>query len=563
MSAPNQQPEQLARDRIDAQLREVGWVVQGMDQLDLFAGTGVAVREYQTDTGPVDYALFVERALVGVIEAKRAGEGYRLSTVEEQTDRYSRATFKHLGEQALPFLFQANGERTYFTDRRDPVPRARELFTFPRPTVLAPLRKLAAADGPSLRTRLRENFPPLKEQGLRPAQVVAIRNLETSFGDSRPRALIQMATGAGKTYTAATFIYRLLKFAGAKRILFLVDTRNLGNQARKEFVDYSPQDDNRKLGELYNLTLLQTSALPAAADVVISTIQRVYAMLKGDELPAGVDDENPYESGALRRPPPPVVYNAQVPPDTFDFIVVDECHRSIYNRWRQVLDYFDAFVVGLTATPDARTYGFFDQNVVSEYTYEESVRDGVNVPFEVYTISTEVTAHGGRVPAGFDVTKRDKLTRAERMDLNEEEVDYTGRQLDRDVVNLDQIRTVLATYRQRLPEIVPGRRRADGSYEVPKTLIFAKSDSHAEDIVRVCREVFAEANAFCKKVTYKIDEDPQSLINRFRNDYLPRVAVTVDMIATGTDVRALEVLIFMRDVRSAGYFEQMKGRGGT
>ncbi len=555
MSAPNQQPEQLARDRIDGKLCEAGWVVQDLNAIDRHAAPGVAVREYATDSGPADYTLFVSGELVGVIEAKRAREGHRLSVVEEQTVRYGDAEFRHLGPQSLPFLFEANGEVLYFTDRRDPSPQARELFAFPRPSVLA------QAGARSLRTRLREDLPALEARGLRPAQVVAIRNLEASFGESRPRALIQMATGAGKTYTAATFIYRLLKFARAKRILFLVDTRNLGAQARKEFIDYTPQDDNRKLGELYNLSLLQSSAVPEQADVVISTIQRVYAMLKGEELNDGADEESPYESNVLRREPPPVVYNAGVPPDMFDFIVVDECHRSIYNRWRQVLDYFDAFIIGLTATPDVRTYAFFQQNVVSEYSYEESVRDGVNVPFEVYKIETQVTKHGGRIEEGFDVSRRDKLTRAERMVLNEEELDYTGKQLDRDVVNLDQIRTVLRTYKERLPEIMPGRRRADGTYEVPKTLIFAKSDSHAEDIVRTAREVFAERNEFCKKVTYKIDEDPQALINRFRNDYLPRIAVTVDMIATGTDVKALEVLIFMRDVRSAGYFEQMKGRG--
>ena len=413
MPAPNQLPEQLARDRIDASLRQAGWVVQAIGEIDLHVGLGVAVREYLTDTGPADYMLFVNGTAAGVIEAKKAEEGHRLTKVEEQTVRYGEAKLRYLGVQRLPFLFETNGEIIHFTDGRDPRPQARELFAFPRPQVLA------TAEERSLRTRLHEDFPPLEDRGLRPAQVVAIRNLERSFGESRPRALIQMATGAGKTYTAATFIYRLLKFARAKRVLFLVDTRNLGSQARKEFIDFTPQDDNRKLGELYNLALLQTSALPPKTDVVIATIQRVYAMLKGEELGEGAEDENPYETNILNRTPPPVVYNAALPPDTFDFIVVDECHRSIYNRWRQVLDYFDAFVVGLTATPDARTYAFFQQNVVSEYTYEESVRDGVNVPFQVYVIKTLITQHGGRIEAGFDVSRRDKLTRAQRMALNE------------------------------------------------------------------------------------------------------------------------------------------------
>ena len=245
----------------------------------------------------------------------------------------------------------------------------------------------------------------------------------------------------------------------------------------------------------------------------------------------------------------PVVYNEKIPPEFFDFIIIDECHRSIYNLWRQVLEYFDAYLIGLTATPDSRTYGFFKTNVVSEYDHEQAVADGVNVGNEIYVIDTERTRHGGQLKANQEIEKRERLTRLRRWEIQEEDATYSGSQLDRSVVNPDQIRTVVRTFRHKLPEIFPGRG------EVPKTLVFAKTDSHADDIIQTVREQFAEGNEFCKKITYKVEEDPKSVLAQFRNDYYPRVAVTVDMIATGTDVKPLECLLFMRDVRSRNYFE--------
>ena len=255
------------------------------------------------------------------------------------------------------------------------------------------------------------------------------------------------------------------------------------------------------------------------------------------------------------KQPMSVVYNGRIPPEFFDFIIIDECHRSIYNLWRQVLEYFDASLIGLTATPDNRTYGFFRKNVVSEYAHEQAVADGVNVGNEIYVIDTEKTKHGGQLAADQWVEKRERLTRRKRWVIQDEDVTYAAEQLDRDIVNPDQIRTVVRTFRDKRPEIFPGRA------EVPKTLVFAKTDSHADDIIQIVREEFAEGNEFCKKITYKAEEDPKSVLAQFRNDYYPRIAVTVDMIATGTDVRPLECLLFMRDVRSRNYFEQMKGRG--
>ncbi len=563
MISPNQNPEQKARDRIDEMLRKAGWVVQSKKEIDLSANRGVAVREYHTDVGPADYILFVDRKPVGVIEAKREEEGHRLTVVEEQSKKYATANLKYqINKEPLPFVFESTGIITRFRDLRDPKPRGRRIFWFFKPETLAEWLQ----DKKSLRGRLLD-LPGLNETGLRPAQINAIKNLEESFKNNRPRALIQMATGSGKTFTAATFIYRLLKHAGAKRILFLVDTKNLGEQAEQEFMAYQPNDTNRKFTELYNVQRLTSNYVPSDSQVCISTIQRMYSILKGEEMAEEAELENPNESSWLaqqleQRQAIPVDYNPEVPIEMFDFIVIDECHRSIYNLWRQVLEYFDAFLIGLTATPDKRTFGFFEKNVVSEYSYEQSVIDGVNVPYDVYRIQTRITEEGDRMEAGWFVDKREKLTRKTRWEQLDEDTEYVKKDLDKKVVNPDQIRTIIREFKRALQtQIYPNRKDKKGEYEVPKTLVFAKTDSHADDIIKIIREEFNEGDDFCKKVTYRANEDPKSVLNRFRNSYYPRIAVTVDMIATGTDVKPLEVLLFMRDVKSTNYFEQMKGRG--
>ena len=559
----NQNPEQIVRDKIDQMLVDAGWVVQSRKEVDLGVNQGVAVREYPTDIGPADYVLFVDKKPVGIIEAKREEEGHRLTVVEEQSRGYASAKLKYnINQEDLPFVYESTGVVTRFRDTRDPKPRGRTVFSFFRPETLA---KWLEKDK-TLRTRLQE-IPSLNSDGLRPAQISAIENLESSFKNNKPKALIQMATGAGKTFTAATFIYRLLKYADAKRILFLVDTKNLGEQAEQEFMGFTPNDENRKFTELYNVQRLTSSYISSDSQVCISTIQRMYAILKGEELEDGAEENNPNENSWIenklkKKEAMPVAYSSKVPLEMFDFVVIDECHRSIYNLWKQVLDYFDAFLIGLTATPDKRTFGFFEKNVVSEYPYEQSVIDGVNVPYDVYNIETKISQKGDVVQKGWYVDRRDKLTRKTRWQQEDEETIYSKNDLDKKVVNPDQIRTIIKTFKKALEtEIFPNRRDENGEYEVPKTLVFAKTDSHADDIIQIIRKEFNEGDEFCKKVTYKAKEDPKSVLNRFRNSYYPRVAVTVDMIATGTDVKPLEVLLFMRDVKSNNYFEQMKGRG--
>lgn len=553
----NQNPEQQARDNIDKQLIACGWIIQNKSNINLSSGVGVAVREYSTEVGPADYVLFVNKEPVGIIEAKREEEAVKFSVHEQQVEDYATAKLKYIDQKLLPFLYLSTGALTRFTDTRDPNPRYREVFTFHRPETLAKwIRK-----DKSLRTRMSENFPALDITGLRDCQVDAINNLETSFKKNRPKALVQMATGSGKTFTAITSVYRLLKHVKAERILFIVDTRNLGEQAEGEFRKYQPQDDNRLFPELYGVSRLTSSFIPEDNQVYISTIQRLYSILKGVELDESAEEENPNEQRSYAKEALPVVYSEKLPIEFFDYIVIDECHRSIYNLWKQVLDYFDAFQIGLTATPDNRTFGYFNQNIVSDYGYEKAVIDGVLVPYNVYTIETQITRDGAAIKMGEMVDKREKLTRKKFWESVDEDVEYTGKQLDKDIVNPSTIRTIIKEVKQQLPSMFPDRHDEKGAFEVPKMLIFAKTDSHAEDIIEIVREEFDERSDFCKKITYQSSEDPKTILSQFRNDYYPRIAVTVDMIATGTDIKPLEILLFMRDVKSRSYYEQMKGRG--
>lgn len=553
--------EAQARETIDSLLAAAGWIIQDFKDLNLGAGLGVAVREFPVGEGFADYLLFVDRMAVGVVEAKKAG--HTLSGVAAQSGAYLASvpdSVPHV-PGSLPFAYESTGIETFFRDTRDPEPRSRRTFSFHQPQTL---RDWAGQDT-TLRQRLQQ-IPALCPDGMRACQVEAITRLEESLAMDRPRALIQMATGAGKTFTAVSHVYRLIKHAGARRVLFLVDRGNLGRQAEGEFKNYVTPDDGRKFSELYNVQRLVANTIDPVSRVCISTIQRLYAMLRGEDLKEEVDEHSGFEVGAAMgkdKGPLPVVYNPFVPIEAFDFVVVDECHRSIYNLWRQVLEYFDAHLIGLTATPSKQTIGFFNRNLVTEYSHERAVADGVNVGYEVYRIRTKITEKGSTVEAGHYVDRRSKLDRSTRWEQLDEDLTYTGQELNREVVSPDQIRLIVDTFRDRLPtEIFPGRT------EVPKTLVFARDDSHAEDIVHIMREEFGKGNDFCQKITYKTYDaetkrygKPETILQSFRNSYHPRIAVTVDMISTGTDVKPLECLLFLRDVRSRVYFDQMKGRG--
>jgi len=583
----NLTPEQKARVDIDAALVAAGWTLQNRDAINLAAGPGVAVREAKMASGHgfADYLLFVNGKAVGAIEAKPAG--HTLSGVELQSGKYAAGLPAGLNPPVtpLPFVYMSTGVETRFINGLDPDSRTRAISAnlphIHRPETLAEwigaetldawvkrlhtegsgLYTTAADTKPSsLRGRI-TTMPPVEPGTLYANQIEAVTNLEHSLKRSRPRALIQMATGSGKTIAAITATYRLIKYGGARRVLFLVDRSNLAKQAEKEFQGYWAPEVNRKFTELYNVQRLSSNTIMDSSKVVIATIQRVYSMLKGEpELDPSLEEGSQFESGAEAiLEPLPVVYNPALPLEFFDVVVIDEVHRSIYTLWRQVVEYFDAFLIGLTATPSKQTFGFFNKNLVMEYDHERAVADGVNVDFEIYKIRTRITEQGETVEAGPDTMLgfRNRRTRALRWQSAEEDLTYDPSDLDRRVVAKDQIRTIIRTFRDRLPvDIFPGRK------EVPKTLIFAKDDSHAEDIVEIIRDEFGRGNSFCQKITYKVtDAKPEDLIQAFRNQYEPRIAVTVDMVATGTDIKPVEIVMFMRAVKSRLLFEQMKGRG--
>lgn len=548
-------PEASARVKIDLQLHACGWTVQDYSQINIFAASGVAVREFPLTSGVADYLLYLHGKAIGIVEAKP--DGHSLTGVETQSSKYLDGLPKSLPHYRLPlpFAYESTGTETRFSNYLEPDARSRVVFTFHRPEELLYLVELEEQP----RSLLRQ-MPELNSDRLWGVQVESIQNLEKSLAENRSRSLIQMATGSGKTFTAVNFCYRLIKFAKARRILFLVDRNNLGKQTLNEFQQFASPYNSYTFTEEYTVQHLKRNTIDPASKVCITTIQRLYSMLKGEEEFKEENEEGSLfetESSVIREPLP-VVYNAQIPIGTFDFIVVDECHRSIYNVWRQVLEYFDSFLIGLTATPTTQTIGFFNKNLVQEYTHEKAVTDGVNVGYDVYRIETQVTKDGAKLikEPGIFVPHRDRRTKQKKYKELDDDLTYTGNQLDRDVVCDDQIRLIIQTFRDRLPEIFPGRT------EIPKTLVFAKTDQHAEDIVRIIREEFGKGNEFCQKITSKsTGKKPDDLLAEFRTMFNPRIAVTVDMIATGTDVKPLECLLFLRNIRSLSYFEQMKGRG--
>jgi type I restriction enzyme, R subunit len=561
------------RTQIDASLAAAGWIVQSRDQMDLGAGLGVAVPEFPTASGPVDYALFVGGDLCGVIAAKPAGavlSGFADEAAGDIADVPGHLVRR---DGQARFEYVASSGELLFRDKADPAPRARRVFFFHRPETL----QRWLADDATIRRRL-QAMPPLVTEGLRDCQAGAVRALEASLAAGKPLALIQMAAGAGKTFTASTFSHRLLAHGKFRRILFLADRASLVRQAHDEFLAYRPPATEGSFTEPLEIQKLGPEGIDDSAAVVISTIKRVYAVLTATALPEEDEERSGFEAGpddAERAVP----YNPQVPIETFDLVIIDECHHAVYGAWRPALDYFDAFTVGLTAAPSGHALGFFDNNLIAQYPFERAVADGVSVGYEVYRIRTEAGEYGGKVSKGYALPARDRRTHAQRYEELGEDFappPYPHAQagegkskyppplagegrvgVDRTVAAPSPIRTVLEAFRDSLfTELFPGRT------EVPKTLIFARDDDHAETIADIACEVFDAGREFARNIAHRADSaDPDALIRRFRSDYNPRIAVTVDMIATGTDVRPLEALIFLRDVKSELYFEQMKGRG--
>ncbi len=548
-------PEDKARHKkINPLLEECGWEIQNYNNANPRAAKGVVVEYFPMGSaGEADYVMFLNGKAIGIIEAKKQGESSLISK-EPQVEKYSKGfseDFQKI-DGILPFAYIATGSNFKFINYWDPKPRSRDVKAFHRPEYFEELIKKGKEN--NLRKKLAEN-KSYKNSNLWSAQKVAIEKIKESLSLNHPRALIQMATGSGKTYMAANLGYHLKEACKAKRILFLVDRGNLGDNAYDEFDGFEIHGAGKKFTDIYNVQHLKTNKIGASNDVVVSTIQRMYSMLKG-EKEAQVDEEGEVIIDPMKTKEP-IKYNKKIPIEEFDFIIIDECHRSIYNEWKQVLDYFDAFLIGITATPSSHTIAFFNQNLVMEYGHKEAVIDNVNLDFEVYDIRTRISDEGSNIPKGINLSKVNMRTKEETWAKTEDEIAYSANELDRKVTSKDQIRTVIKTFKNKFLQEVFSERK-----HVPKTLIFAKDDAHAEKIVGIVREEFGEGMDFCKKITYKTEgKSPKELIREFRNELPFRIAVTVDMIATGTDIKPLEIVFFMRSVKSRGYFEQMKGRG--
>lgn len=548
-------PEEIARELIDYKLTLAGWSVQSKEDFNRLSPNGIAVREFCTQEGTfADYMLYVEGKLIAVLEAKKPD--YPLSGVSIQSTKYADSlpqgilTFSN----PLSFIYMSNGEEIYFCDRREKDYRSRVLRYFHSPSSL-----LSLIHSTPLRNALKE-MPPLPHDNLRECQYQAISNLESSLAQGHQRSLLQMATGSGKTYTACNISYRLLQYAKAKRILFLVDRKSLGTQTLSEYNNF--KINNRAFSELFIVNHITQNTIPTDSQVVIMTIQRLYSILTGKAL--SEEDEELESYSTLQGTIPTIPYNPSLPIDFFDFIIVDECHRSIYGNWRAILDYFDSFIIGLTATPSKLTFGFFDSNLIYSYTYEQSVLDGVNVDFWAWKIQTDISQNGATLPPQSLIIKRDKRNREKIYEELDEELSYEGKDLDTRVLNRSQIRTILTEYKKLIYSQLFAERKSENESKdlsyIPKTLIFAKDDHHAEEITLIAREVFGKGDIFAQKITHT-NKYAKEAIRDFRVNPDFRIAITVDMIAVGTDIKPLEVLIFMRNVKSSGYFEQMKGRG--
>ena len=549
-------PEQKARKIIDKLFAASGWQVVDRDHYAPNI-SAVAIEEgLLKNQMEADYLLFINGKAVGVLEAKREEIDVLSETVCEQTACYARSVpnWYRKYSEPLPILYQSNGKTVVFKDNRDEGSDYIEINRIHTPKEIAKMLGITDeyAGLPALSER--------EKKALRACQYEAITELENSFRTGQDRALMVLATGSGKTYTACMAAYRMLSYTSMKRVLFLVDRNNLGKQAEGEFGMFRLTENGDPFNTIFTVNRLRSAKIPSDSNIVICTIQRLFSLLKGEDINDADDDEN-YGADEVNEVALPT--NLTLPPDFFDMIIIDECHRSIYGNWRKVLDYFSsAKMVGLTATPAPETLAFFNNNRIVNYTLEKSIADGVNVDYRVYRIKTQATEDGGAIREGEDVKKITRYTGTVENIKNQDETTYTKTELNRSIVNPAQIKLVLETYRDAVyTEMFTDPQREPNMDYLPKTLIFALNDAHASNIVKIAKEVFGRTDdKFVQKITYSAG-DSNELIRQFRNDKDFRIAVTVTLVATGTDVKPLEVVMFMRDVESESLYTQMKGRG--
>jgi len=549
-------PEEKARVLIDQMFADAGWQV--VDRHHYAPNISAAAIEEGLLKGNLeaDYFLFLSGKAVGVLEAKRGEKDITSFKVVNQAENYVHKVPKtyQTYSNPLPFVYISNGKQVLFKDMRNSDSEYQELGRIHTPKEIKSMLGLEDEFA---------GLPVLKKKGLRTCQYEGIKALEESFRNGQRRAYMVLATGAGKTYTACMASYRFLNYTPIRRILFLVDRNNLGKQAEEEFGKFKLTDNGDPFNTIFAVNRLKSKEIPKDANVVISTIQRLFSLLKGEDIDDSDDDEN-YEDDNDNQPAVQLPLNPTLLPNYFDLIIIDECHRSIYGSWRAVLDYFkSARMLGLTATPGPETEAFFNRNCVANYTLEKSIADGVNVDYRIYRIKTKVTEDGGAIREGEKVKKVTCYTGKVENVINSKEQTYTKTELNRSIINPAQIKLILETYRDAVyTEMFVDPPREPRMDYLPKTLIFALNDAHASNIVKIAREVFnkSDDSPFVQKITYS-SGDSNALIRSFRNDKDFRIAVTVTLVATGTDVKPIEVVMFMRDVESASLYTQMKGRG--
>lgn len=546
-------PEEKARVIIDRMFEEAGWKVVDRDKYAPNM-TAVAIKEgLMVGNREADYLLFLNGKAVGVLEAKRIETDINSDIVQEQTRLYTRSCPKWcqawFPNIPLPLAYVANSRDLMFYDTR----KSNSEFEYCK-KIHTPkeVKKLLSLEDDYV------GLPTLSPKGLRACQYEAITQLEQSFRNGENRALMVLATGAGKTYTACLAAYRMLAFTPMKRILFLVDRNNLGKQAETEFGTFRLTENGDPFNTIFTVNRLKSSSVLTDSNVVISTIQRLFSLLKGDEITDNDEDDEEIEDKEIMLPENPNLLS-----DFFDMIIIDECHRSIYGNWQKVLNYFSkAKLIGLTATPIPETKAFFNGNIIVNYTLEKSIVDGVNVDCRVYRIKTQATENGGAILEG-DKVKRETCYTGQVQTINNQETkNYTREELNRSIINPAQIKLILETYRDAVyTELFTDPQREPNMDYLPKTLIFALNENHATNIVQIAKEVFGHNdNCFVQKITYSAG-DSNELIRQFRNDKDFRIAVTCTLVATGTDIKPLEVVMFMRDVASEPLYIQMKGRG--
>jgi len=548
-------PEEKARVKIDRMFEDAGWQVVDRDFYSPTM-TAAAIREGLLEGNhEADYFLFLNGKAVGVLEAKREEVDVTSHVVCEQTAMYAKGVpnYYQVWSRPLPFGYQSNGEYTFFQDFRKPEVSLNHIHRIHTPKEMA--KMLGITDPYAGLPALSKH----EKNALRACQIEAIMELEKSFRSGQKKALMVLATGSGKTYTACLASYRLLAYTPMKRVLFLVDRNNLGKQAEGEFGMFRLTENGDPFNTIYAVNRLKSSKVPSDSNVVISTIQRLFSLLKGEVIVDTDDDEDAVDS------PVELPENPTLPKDFFDLIIIDECHRSIYGNWKKVLDYFSsAKMIGLTATPVPETMAFFNNNRIVNYTLEKSIVDGVNVDCRIYRIKTEATENGGAIRKGDKLHVVTRYTGQVEIISQKETKQYTKEELNRSVVNPAQIKLVLETYRDSVyTELFTDPQREANMDYLPKTLIFALNEAHATNIVNIAKEVFGHTgdnDSFVQKITYS-SGDSNELIRHFRNDKEFRIAVTCTLVATGTDVKPLEVVMFMRDVQSEPLYVQMKGRG--